>query len=144
MTAWQLTPNSPLALQLGADARLSQTDYFDDQVWELVLGSQGNPALGLQTSYGGRVGLASIVPLWRIDNRPVYQYQAYTTPPTLTAFAPGYLQASAKITPRLQLKADFWVMDSHAVGARLTVKNTGAAVEIGLDLVAFVASQGQE
>jgi hypothetical protein len=144
MTAWQLTPNSPLALQLAADARLSQTDYFDDQVWELLPGSPGNPALALQTSYGGRVGLASIVPLWRIDNRPIYQYQVYTTPPVITAFAPGYLQASAKITPRLQLKADFWVMDSHAVGARLTVKNTGAAIEIGLDLVAFVGSQGQE
>ncbi|MEO8393904.1 MAG: hypothetical protein ABI700_13010, partial [Chloroflexota bacterium] len=127
-----------------ADARLSQTDYFDDQVWELIPGSQGNPALALQTTYGGRVGLASIVPLWRIDNRPVYQYQAYTSPPVITAFAPGYLQATAKITPRLQLKADFWVMDSHAVGARLTIKNTGAALDLGLDLVGFAAMQGQE
>src|SRR5450432_3570564 len=58
MTRWQLTSNSPLALQLAADARLSQTDYFDDQVWELALGSPGNPALALQTSYGGRIGLA--------------------------------------------------------------------------------------
>src|SRR6266576_2701733 len=118
MTAWQLTPNSPLALQLGADARLSQTDYFDDQVWELIPGSQGNPALALQTSYGGRVGLASIIPLWRIDNRPVYQYQAYTSPPVITAFAPGYLQSTAK--------------------------NTGAALELGFDLVGFAAAQGQE
>src|SRR3954454_18985888 len=106
-TRWQLGTNSPFALALAADARLSQTDYFDDQVWELILGSQGNPALALQTSYGGRVGLVSIVPLWRIDNRPIYQYQAYTSPPVITAFAPGYLQATSKITPRLQLKVDF-------------------------------------
>src|SRR3954454_10510045 len=104
-TRWQLGTNSPFALALAADARLSQTDYFDDQVWELLPGSPGNPALALQTSYGGRGGLASIVPLWRSDNRPVYQYQAYTPPPVITAFAQGYLQTRPKITPRLQLKA---------------------------------------
>ncbi len=144
MTRWQLTPNDPLALQLAADARLSPTDYFDDQVWELLLGSQNNPALALQTSYGGRVGLASLVPLWRIDNRAVYQYQAYTNPPMITAFAPGYAQAEAKITPRLSLTAEFRVIDSHSVGARLTVKNSGTALNLGFDLVAFVAAQGQE
>src|SRR5664279_2851579 len=144
MTRWQLSPNHPLALQLAADARLSQTDYLDDQVWELALGSPGETALALQTNYGGRIGLASLLPLWRIDNRAVYQYQAYTDPPVITAFAPGYAQASAKITPRLQLRVDFWVMDSHAVGARLTVKNTGQALDLGLDLVGFAAAAGHE
>ncbi len=144
MTRWQLTPQSPLALQLAADARTSPTDYFDDQVWELALGSQGNPALVLQTSYGGRVGLASLLPIWRIDNRPVYEYQAYAQPPVITAFAPGYAQAGARITPTLTLRADFWVIESHAVAARLSVKNTGSAVELTLDLVGFAAAQGKE
>lgn len=144
MTRWQLTPHDPLALQIAADARVSQTDYFDDQVWELALGSQGNPALALQTSYGGRIGLASLIPIWQIDNRPVYEYQAYTTPPVITAFSPGYAQATAKITPTLALRADFWVMESHVVGARLTVKNSGQALEIGFDLVGFAAAQGRE
>lgn len=144
MARWQLSPTSPLALQLAADARLSQTDYFDDQTWELFLGSADNPALVLQTGFGGRVGIVSLLPMWRVDNRPVYQYQAYTSPPLITAFAPGYAQASAKITPRLTLRADFWAMDSHAVGARLTVKNSGEAVALGLDLVGFAAAQGRE
>lgn len=30
MTRWQLTPHDPLALQLAADARVSQTDYTGD------------------------------------------------------------------------------------------------------------------
>ncbi len=144
MNRWQLTSNSPFALQLAADARLSQTDYFDDQVWELALGTPGNPALALQTNYGGRVGLASLLPMWRIDNRAVYQYQAYSTPPMITAFAPGYAQVSALITPKLALRVEFWVMESHAVGARLTVKNTGAALNLGLDLVGFAAANGRE
>ncbi|MEP7292245.1 MAG: hypothetical protein ABI835_10695, partial [Chloroflexota bacterium] len=144
MTRWQLTPQSPFALQLAADARVSPTDYLDDQVWELALGSPGNPALALQTSYGGRIGLASLIPMWRIDNRPIYQYQAYSTPPVVTAFSPGYAQASAKITPTLTLRADFWVLESHAVSARLTVKNNGQALELGFDLVGFAAAQGKE
>lgn len=144
MTRWQLTPDDPLALQLAADARLSATDYLDDQVWELALGTPGNPALALQTNYGGRIGLASLVPLWRIDNRPIYEYQAYATPPVITAFAPGYAQATARITPRLALRAEFWVIESHVVGARLTLRNSGAALELGFDLIAFAAAQGKE
>ncbi|MCC6805200.1 MAG: hypothetical protein IT319_20135, partial [Anaerolineae bacterium] len=144
MTRWQLTPDDPFAPQLAADARLSATDYLDDQVWELALGTPGNPALALQTNYGGRVGLASLVPLWRVDNRPVYEYQAYASPPVITAFAPGYAQATARITPKLALRAEFWVIESHVVGARLTVKNSGAALELGFDLIAFAAAQGKE
>lgn len=144
MTRRQLTPHDPLALQLAADARVSPTDYVDDQIWELALGSQSNPALALQTSYGGRIGLASLVPIWLIDNRPIYEYQAYATPPVISAFAPGYAQALAKITPTLALRADFWVMESHAVGARLTVKNTGKALDLDFDLVGFAAAQGRE
>src|SRR5437764_1076238 len=67
-TRWQLGINSPFALQLAADARLSQTDYVDDQVWELALGSPGNPALALQTSYGGRGALVSLLPICRVEN----------------------------------------------------------------------------
>ena len=59
MTRWQLGTNSPLALQLAADARLSQTDYFDDQVWELALGTPGNP-LSISASPLNPVGSASI------------------------------------------------------------------------------------
>lgn len=144
MTRWQLTPDDPLALQLAADARLSSTDYLDDQSWELTLGSIGNPTLALQTSYGERVGMASLVPLWRVDNRPVFEYQAYATPPTITDFAPGYLQTTAKITPRITLRAEFWVMESHAVGARLTLKNSGAALDLSFDLIGFAAAQSKE
>ncbi len=47
------------------------------------------------------------------------------------------------MTPTLALRAEFWVIDSHAVGARLTLKNSGKAVAVGVDLVGFLAAQGQ-
>ena len=35
---WTLDAAIPLALTLAADARLSQTDYVNDQIWEVVPG----------------------------------------------------------------------------------------------------------
>ena len=46
---WLLEPSMPFSLPLAADARLSATDYLDDQVWEMRLGWAGFPALTLQT-----------------------------------------------------------------------------------------------
>ncbi len=143
---WQLTPHSPTALQIAADARLSLTDYTDDQVWEVVLGQSEAPAMALQTRYGGRVGLASLVPMWIVERRPVYQYQAYAVPPVVTQFAPGYTRLEAKITPTLTVRAEYWVIESHAVGGRFTVKNTAghALPDLVLDLVGFAAAAGKE
>jgi len=142
---WQLTRESPLALTVAADARVSATDYTDDQIWELTLGKPDSPALTVQTRYGGRVGLASVIPMWWIDNRPIYQFQAYASPPVVTAFAPGYIEIEAKLTPNIILKADYWAVDSHTLGARYTLKNTRTTpVAIRLDVIAFAAADNQE
>lgn len=143
---WQLTPQSPTALQIAADARFSQTDYVDDQCWEVQLGSAESPAMALHTRYGGRVGLASLVPMWMVERRPVYQYQAYAVPPVVTQFAPGFVRLDAKITPTLSVRAEYWVIESHAIGGRFTLKNSAshALHDLALDLVGFAAAAGQE
>lgn len=142
---WQLDTTAPYMLCLAADARLSRTNYLDDQVWELLPGSQGSPALALQTRYGGRVGLASLVPMWGHEARSIHQAQTYSTPPTITRFAPGFLQAQAALTRTLKLKAEYWVMESQAVGARYTVHNTGDYdEELQLDLFAHIASRRRQ
>lgn len=137
----------PYALPLAADARLSLTDYHDDQVWELSLGipASESPALVLQTRYGGRVGLASLVPMWIHDGRLIYQTQGYAKPPTITGFAPGYLRVQATLTPQLALQAEYWAIDSHAVGVRYTVANAHTSpTTISLELFAHVGAQGKE
>lgn len=142
---WQLDVNSPLALQLAADARLSSTDYADDQVWELLLGAGNSPALALQTRYGGRAGLASLVPMWLHEGRVIYETQAYARPPCVTAFAPGYLRVQATLTPQLALQAEYWAIESHAIGARFTISNARTQPQkVRLDLFGYVASSGKE
>jgi hypothetical protein len=142
---WQLDPQNPFCTYLAADARLSATDYRDDQTWQLSLGALDAPALALQTRYGGRVGLASLVPMWFLDGRTIYQAQAYAVPPTLTGFAPGYLRAEAKLTPTLTLVAEYWAMESHAVGARFALTNSSSnPITLRLDMFGHVGAEGKE
>jgi len=142
---WQLDSTSPFSLQLAADVRLSQTDYYDDQIWEVLLGTGESPALALQTRYGGRAGLASIVPMWLHEGRVIYQTLAYAKPPIVTAIAPGYVRVQATLTLQLALQAEYWVMESHAVGARFTLANAHTApTDVRLDLLGFVGLGGKE
>ncbi len=142
---WQLRPEQPFHSQLAADARMGSTDYVNDQIWELSLGVQDAPALALKTTYGGRAGQVSLVPMWQTGGRIVYQAQGYAEPFTLTSFMPNYLQARAKLTPTLGVRAECWVMDSHSVGGRFTVLNTTQVAEqVSLTLFGHVGIQSVE
>lgn len=137
MRNWQLTVSDPLSLCLAADVRQFQTDYADDQIWELELGSGQSPALALTTRYGGRCGLARLVPMWVIDGRVVYEADAYARQPVLHDLYPNYLRLTAFAAPHLALQIEYWVMESHAVGGRVTLRNDGdRPTEAGLDLFA--------
>lgn len=142
---WLLDSNQPFALPLAADARLSATDYTDDQTWNLSLGAGSSPALALQTRYGGRVGLASLVPMWYAGGRSIYEAQGYSVPPAITGFAPGYLRVQASLNPQLALQAEYWAIDSHTLGACFTLSNAHTApVTLHLDIFGHVGAQGKE
>ncbi|MEZ4666764.1 MAG: hypothetical protein R3E39_02385 [Anaerolineae bacterium] len=142
---WQLDGTAPYCLTLASDSRLSATDYGNDQIWETLLGRGESPALALQTRLGGRAGLVSLVPMWFHDGRPIYQAQAYAKPPQLTGFAPGYLRFQATLIPQLALQAEYWVMESHAVGIRFTLANAHTEpTDVGLDIIAFVGIDNKE
>ncbi len=142
---WQFDPAKPVSFVLAADARTRPTDYLDDQVWRLNTGTPTAPGLALQTHYGGRVGLATLIPLWTLDGRMVYENQAYARPPVITLFAPGYLRAEAALTPHVMLLAEYWAIDSHTIGGQFTLSNTGSqVVQARFDLFAHVGAQGKE
>ncbi|GAB4452317.1 MAG: hypothetical protein Kow00120_22520 [Anaerolineae bacterium] len=139
MRDWQLAADGPLALRLAADVRLGETDYADDQIWELVLGGGSDPALALQTRYGGRCKLARIIPTLVIGARNIVKAQGYAQRPVVRAFAPNYLRVTARPLTDLALTAEFWAMDSHAVGCRWTFTNeSDAPVDLHAELGAAV------
>lgn len=124
MREWQLTGASPMAPRIAADARTGRTNLHDDQVWQLRLGAPAEPAISLETRYGGRVGLARVVPIWTVERRQVLEAQGYHRPPTLTAFAPDYLRVTAEPAPGISAALEFWTMESQAVGGRIICRNT--------------------
>ncbi len=142
---WHLDSNAPYCLHIAANARLSSTDYRNDQIWEALPGSGESPALALQTRLGGRAGLVSLVPMWIHDGRSIYQAQAYSRPPYITGFAPGYLRFEAAITPHLALQAEYWAMESHAIGVQFTLANVHTEpLDVELDVIAFVGINNKE
>ncbi len=135
---------SMFRFDLAADARMSPTDYADDQAWTVHLGTGERAAIAMQTQYGGRAGLVSLVPIWRIGQGQVYQQQSYHCAPRVTHFAANFLRVRAEIVPQLLLKARFWVMDSHAAGGEFVLDNHGEeAIELWLELFGHVAINDQ-
>ncbi|MEO1644200.1 MAG: hypothetical protein AAFR67_03360, partial [Chloroflexota bacterium] len=102
---WELEADSPYEYHLAADARLSSTSYVDDQSWDVLIGTGDDAAFKLQTQYGFRVGLASLVPMWVHDGRRIYQAQTYHNPPTIHTFSPNHITLQADILPNLSLSA---------------------------------------
>jgi hypothetical protein len=124
MQEWQLTADRPLSMRFAADTRLGRTDYIDDQSWEITFGGPDEPALTVQTRYGGRAGLARLVPMWLFEGRSVYEGVSFAERPTLRAFAPNYARITARPISTLALTAEIWVMDSQAIGGRFTMVNS--------------------
>ncbi len=127
--------------RIAADARSGRTSLGDDQIWQLSLGAPDKPALALETRYGGRVGLARLVPIWQIGRRQIYEAQGYSQPPEIVGFAPDWLRLHAALTPAVQVELDVWAIESQVMGGRFTLHNTGAqAISVQLDLVAQIAT----
>lgn len=117
-----------LRLRLAADARSGYTFYPDDQSWELALGQNDEPAMALQTRYGGRAGLVRLVPMIHVQNRSVYEKQAFASPVQITNLAPDALQVEVEVISGLNLRMLFWTMTSRALGGRFTITNNGTQV----------------
>ncbi len=144
MRSYKIDAASMFEFHLAADARMSRTNYVDDQAWKLDLGGKNRAALAFQTQFGGRAGLVSIVPMWLIDGHQVYQYQSYHHPPVATHFAPNFLGIRAEIAPWLELRARYWVMESNAAGCEFAIKNhKNEELELQLELFGHVIINGR-
>src|SRR5258708_3088144 len=144
MRDWHLTADGPLSMRYAADVRLGRTDYADDQSWEIIFGGPQEPAIAFQTRYGGGAGLARLVPMWVIAGKPIYEGAGFAERPTLRAFAPNYAKVTARPLATLNLTAELWVMESHAVSGRFTMENTGAEpVNVQVEMFAQAVREGQ-
>jgi hypothetical protein len=113
-------------LRFAADARMGRTDSTDDQIWEIALGKGDEPALAVQTRYGGRVAIARLVPMWIVGNRAIYQANTIASAVQITSYAPNYAAFEFNLTPELSITFALLVENSHTLILRSTVKNGGS------------------
>ncbi|MCY4070146.1 MAG: hypothetical protein OXG60_02490 [Chloroflexi bacterium] len=144
MRSYEIDAASMFEFHLAADARMSRTNYVDDQAWKIDLGGRNTAALAFQTGFGGRAGLVSIVPIWLTGGHQIYQYESYHHPPVVTHFAPNFLGIRAEIAPWLELRARYWVMESNAAGGEFFIKNhKDEDLELQIELFGHVVINGR-
>ena len=125
MRAWHLTRNDPLALRLAADARLVRTDYADDPIWELTLTGGDPPALALRTTYGLRARSMRLFPGFREGETDLTNPAEFAAAPAVEQFYVNYLRVVFQPFAGIEVKAEYWAPESHAVAGRFLVTNVG-------------------
>jgi hypothetical protein len=123
MSDWNFTPEHPITLTLASDARLSSTNYTDDQIWELNLGNSEPPALCLQTTYGLRARICRIFPRFFYDGHESIDPARFYRSITIHKYYPNYLSLSFKPFSSINVTIEYWVPDSQAVAARTKITN---------------------
>ncbi len=123
------TSDEPLRLAIAADARLCSPDYANDQIWELNT-REGEPrTLSLQTTFGLRARVMRLFPSFIRKDQRIQDPQQFARPPRLLTYYPNYLSLSFSPFPGVDVTAEYWAPESHAVAGRLSLVCTGDAPE---------------
>ncbi len=123
MRTWHLKAGDPLSLILACDARTSQTDYVDDQIWELSLGGGDPPALGLHTTYGLRARLVRIFLRFSEGDQSLSNPEDFFEAPELHKIYPNFIELKMMPFKGIEVIAEFWVPNSQAIAGRVTISN---------------------
>ncbi|OGO37976.1 MAG: hypothetical protein A2W35_00570 [Chloroflexi bacterium RBG_16_57_11] len=125
MREWQLKAGDPLALTLASDVRLGPTDYCDDQIWELSLGDGDPPALAVETSYGLRARAMRLFPRFTLGEVTLGDPGEFAQPPVVLQAFPNFLSLTFSPFPDIDVLAEYWVPQSHALAGRIQITHNG-------------------
>lgn len=140
MHTWLLRSGDPTTLTLAADARLTSTDYLNDQIWELTIGRGEPPAINLQTTYGLRARSLRIFPRFGEGDESVSDPDAFASPIRLEHNYPSALQLIFTPLAEISAQMSYWIPQSHVAAGQITLTNTGNTPrQISLEWVALLA-----
>jgi hypothetical protein len=135
MRDWNLRPGDPLSLTLAADFRLSKPDYMNDQIWELEIGAGEPAALAVRTTFGLRARAMRLFYRFGELGKTITNPAEFSSSPYLRRFYPNFLWLEFSPFEGLEVTAEYWVPESHALVGRLTLNNrTIFARKITVDL----------
>lgn len=123
MQTLNLAAGDPLSLTLAADARLSTTDYTDDQIWELRLGGGEPSALAIETTYGLRAYRMRLFPRFLLGSKERVDPAAFYSQPRVMRALPNYLMVRFEPFEGLQVTAEYWALESQVITGRMEIAN---------------------
>lgn len=137
MREWNLGIDDPYELIIAADARLTETQYLDDQIWRLSMQSGEPRALAFETTYGLRARMMRIFPEIRLGERGVTDPGQFESPPTIQSVFTNYLSIVGQPFSGLTARAEYWVPESSMAAGRISLASSRAEpLEIRLLLYA--------
>ena len=116
-------PGDPLSLTIAADVRLSQPDYLNDHVWELEIGAGEPASVAVRTTYGLRARNMRLFYRFGEGGGSVTNPAAFVRGPRVRRFYPNFLWLDFAPIPDLDVSAEYWVPESHALAGRVTLMN---------------------
>ena len=123
MRIWNLGLKDPLNLSLAADARLTSTDYTNDQIWQITLQGGEPPAVCLQTTYGLRAQSMRFFPRFLHKGVVINDPVEFDQQPRIITLFPNYLRMTFWPFTGVEIKAEYWLPSSQTVSGRLTIRN---------------------
>ena len=124
MQTWNISAGDPLSLTLAADARLANTEYTDDQIWELSLAGGEPAALTLQTTFGLRAHWLRLFPRFVRGETARVDPAGFHNPPRITRFLPNYLRVEFAPFDGLEVAAEYYAAESQLMTGRILVRNS--------------------
>ncbi len=123
MRSWNLAFGDPLNLTLAADARLAETDFTNDHIWQLTLRGGEPVGITLQSTFGLRARWLRLLPrLIRkgiVLNNPADFFQ----PPAVVSFFPNYLCLVGWPYRGVELQLEYWIPSSQTTCGKLDIRN---------------------
>jgi hypothetical protein len=115
-----------LSLTIAADARVSTTNYVDDQIWEITQNSGEPPAIALQTTYGLRATKMRMFPRFSEAHESLTDPRNFSKPPIIRRLFPNYIEISYAPYDSIEVLSDYWAPASNAVSGRIRITNKGS------------------
>lgn len=121
-----LGTGNPLRLAIAADARIAQTNYTDDQIWEFAANGGEPQAITLQTTYGLRAANMRLFPRFSVSHESIIEPEKFTKKPVIHRYYPNYLEISYAPFEELDVESEYWVPSSNTVTGRIRLLNSSA------------------
>jgi hypothetical protein len=128
MQIWNLSPEDPYHLTLAADARLCESSFTNDHIWELQLNGRFIKALDVSTCYGGRAVEMHLFSRFHQNNVTLTDPLRFYQPPRLNVFYPNYCQLTSQPFEGLEACHEYWVPSSQVIAGRMQFKNLASEV----------------